>query len=211
MPEASRGAKGDGELAAEIAHQDGAVGKLRDAAQPRAARGCVAGGGHRRHRRRERLRSRRPASSASSRTASAASNQASFGSSSGGGSDASPSPTKMVERKMAPDPVDRGHERADHRLAAEVGAEPEAPDRRAGCRRRSTRRPASASTSRRSPAARAPRPRGTRRETFVAMKSRLAGSFPKSPAGMRPQSPLGHLNCRSDGHAQRIVERSGVN
>ena len=43
------------------------------------------------------------------------------------------------------------------------------------------------------------------------MKSRLAGSFPKSSCGHEDQSPFGHLNCLSAGMLKGLVSEDEVN
>ena len=62
------------------------------------------------------------------------------------------------EREGPADAVDRRHEHADRRFAAEIRAQARNARSARGYRRRSTPRPAFASTLRRSPAARAPKP-----------------------------------------------------
>ncbi len=208
-PEAARGEKGGGNLARRCRGR----GRRRSASSSKppslVIRGSSAGAG-KAPTFSAISSSVAPGSSASRRTASAASNQASFGSSSGGAKRRVAFAHENGERKGATDPIDRRHERADHRLAAKVRAQPIAPDRRAvvGLDPRVAQhllRHRHARLQPRLPSLEEPARR------VHADEIALGGELSEKSGGHGRQSPFGHLNCLSAGMLRGLAREDDVN
>ena len=123
---------------------------------------------------------------------------------------ASPSPTKMASGNDRPTPIDRGHERADHRLAAKVRSEPVAPDRSAvvgfnppGVQHLLRRRDARLKP-------RLPDLEETPRRVG-ADEIALGGQLSEESCGHDDQRPFGHLNCLSAGMLKGLISEDEVN